>query len=64
MKSQQWFIDRIGKTIYRSENGCSCKTCKEVNSNGLVIRDEMHASYLYDIQYEYEIDGIYLDYRE
>lgn len=64
MKSQQWFIDRIGKTIYRSENGCSCETCKKVHSKGLVIRDKLHASYLYDIQHEYEIDGMYLDYRE
>lgn len=48
MKPKQWFIDRIGKTIYRSENGCSCETCKKVQSRiHVVYRTDMtHVVYL------------------
>ncbi len=42
----QWFMDRIGKRVYRDDVSCECPSCKGVTSHGLVIEDEMHADYL------------------
>ena len=55
---KQWFIDRIGKRIYRKNNICNCRTCLNVHKEGLIITDEQHAIYLYDCQ---ELDLIYYD---
>ena len=55
---KQWFIDRIGKRVYRKNNICNCKVCVNVHEHGLVISDETHAIYLYDCQ---EMDLIYYD---
>ncbi len=64
LKSKQWFLDRIGKTIYRNPNNCSCETCKNIGVHGLTITNRLHALYLYDIQCEYEVEGITLNYRD
>lgn len=48
--SKQWFIDRIGKRIYRENNVCSCPVCAKVHEEGLIITSEDHAIYLYDCQ--------------
>lgn len=48
----QWFIDRIGKRVFRDKNLCNCGVCKNVFQNGLIITDKQHAQYLYDIQNE------------
>lgn len=50
MNSLQWLKDRIGKRIYRDSNNCHCDYCKNIYLNGLVIKDEFHATYLFDIQ--------------
>ena len=55
---QQWFIDRIGKRIYRKNNICNCTTCLNVHEVGLIITDKDHAIYLYDCQ---ELELIYYD---
>lgn len=47
---KQWFIDRIGKRIYRENNVCSCPVCAKVHEEGLIITSEDHANYLYDCQ--------------
>lgn len=47
---EQWFIDRIGKRVFRETNGCKCETCKRITNEGLVIFDEQHASYLFDME--------------
>lgn len=47
---EQWFIDRIGKRVFRENNGCKCETCKRVTVEGLIILNEQHASYLYDME--------------
>lgn len=52
----QWFIDRIGKRIYRGETTCPCDVCKGVHKHGLVISDKLHARYLYDCQNEMQIE--------
>jgi hypothetical protein len=56
---KQWFIDRIGKRVYRDKNTCDCEICKIVFENGLIIKNEMHATYLYDVQHE--LQYIYSD---
>jgi hypothetical protein len=43
---QQWFLDRIGKRVFRESNGCACDTCKRITKEGLIIRDKIHAIYL------------------
>ena len=48
----QWFIDRIGKRIYRTKTSCDCKTCTRVYNEGLVIEDKFHATYVSDISGE------------
>lgn len=58
--NKQWFINRIGKRIYR-HNGftCKCDECKTIKQEGLVIRDEQHAGYIYDCQNDMQL--IYSD---
>lgn len=51
----QWFIDRIGKKIYRDKGTCDCKICANVEANGLIIDDKLHAQYLYDCQNELKV---------
>ncbi len=55
---KQWFIDRIGKRIYRKNNICNCPVCIKVHKEGLIITDKDHAIYLYDCQ---EMDLIYYE---
>ena len=52
MKTLKWFKDRIGKRIYRYENDCPCDYCKNIHLNGLIIKNILHAQYLFDIQTE------------
>jgi hypothetical protein len=56
--SKQWFIDRIGKRIYRKNNICNCPVCIKVHKEGLIINNKDHAIYLYDCQ---EMNLIYDD---
>lgn len=51
--SLQWFLDRIGKRIYRYPLSCHCKFCKR---NYVNIGDCRHARYLYDCQNEMEVE--------
>jgi len=55
---KQWFIDRIGKRIYRKNNVCNCRICVNVHEEGLIITDKQHAIFLYDCQ---ELDLFYYD---
>jgi hypothetical protein len=55
----QWFLDRIGKVVYRDENGCKCLVCKDSVNNGVLILDKDYADYLYCV--EAETDIIYRD---
>lgn len=52
----QWFRDRIGKRVFRNHHQC-CEHCEEVYKNGLVIFDDMHATYLHDIEVEFTAEG-------
>jgi hypothetical protein len=48
----QWFLDRIGKTIFRGFGTCRCNVCDIVAHQGLTLFDKEHAQYVYDIQNE------------
>ena len=50
MNTKEWFIDRIGKKVFRNSNGCNCDTCKRITNDGLVIFDGQHASYLHEME--------------
>ncbi len=54
---EEWFKERIGKRVYRNNNGCVCSTCTQVALEGLIIGDEMHASYLQNCEAEYTAEG-------
>lgn len=62
MIRKSWFIERIGKTIFRNSNGCDCSTCERILTQGLVIGDEFHATYLYDSEFISNQDGSNLRY--
>lgn len=49
-KRLQWFIERIGKRVYRGAVSCACSVCVGVTNNGLVIQDELHANYLWEME--------------
>jgi len=63
-KSKKWFIARIGKRIYRDALGKCCATCDDVEKNGLIIYDEMHADYLAGADYSFGAEGHYCNYRD
>lgn len=44
--TKKWFINRIGKRIFRDWFKC-CKHCDEVAENGLIVSDEQHADYIW-----------------
>lgn len=46
----KWFKDRIGKRVFRNNSTCKCSVCASVEEKGLIIEDEMHASYLMDME--------------
>lgn len=62
MDRKQWFVDRIGKTVYRNKVSCDCKICDNAYEYGVFISDFVHADYLYCCESEYTIEGIPLKY--
>ena len=52
----RWFKNHIGKRIYRDAVSCQCQTCTKVTKEGLIVRDDGHAEYLYNVQYELDVD--------
>lgn len=59
---KQWFLDRVGKTVYRNDNGCTCFACQRVLQNGILIDDKGQANYLCDIENVFNAEGIRLRY--
>lgn len=45
-----WFLDRVGKLVFRNSNSCPCEICKCVEEDGLIIADRDHAIYLLDVE--------------
>jgi hypothetical protein len=61
-KNLEWFKQRIGKRVYRKHNFCKCESCLNTWKEGLIIRDETHADYLF--MCECEMDLNYFDKEE
>jgi hypothetical protein len=59
---EQWFLDRIGKIVYRNRNGCSCEICEKNYQDGLYLTDKLHAQYLYEIEVSFHSDECPLRY--
>jgi hypothetical protein len=64
MQNKDWFIKRVGKRVFRDDDGCSCQTCENVVKNGIVIMDEFHAKYMFDVQNDWMVEGTKLNYRD
>lgn len=52
LEKRKWFLDRVGKIVYRCEVNCKCEFCKDGTDNGVFITDRNHACYLTDISCE------------
>lgn len=55
----QWFVDRIGQTLFRFKTDCDCAACQNVYSNGVLVKDKDHAYAIYT--YEMELGIKYYD---
>lgn len=60
MRTKRFFLNRIGKRIFRDKTSCPCHTCTKNFEEGLIIGNKQHAIYLYDVQF----DGEKLNYRD
>lgn len=58
----KWFQSKVGSTLYRSANGCSCLHCLKAQEYGIFVTDKQHASYLYDFECDYNREGTPLRY--
>jgi hypothetical protein len=62
LRTKEWFINRIGKRVYRDHHDC-CVSCEDVAKNGLTVSDYKHADYLYSLQLDFHREGLELNYR-
>ena len=46
----EWFQQRIGYKVYRTNSGCQCEACTKVYKYGIVIKDIIQAKVLFDAQ--------------
>ena len=58
----QWFLDRVGKRVFRNKTTCPCEICAAVYEHGLVIDDKLQAEYLHDLEVAYTCEGDLLRY--
>lgn len=65
IRNKQWFIDRIGKRIYRKKQSCPCKMCQKIyvdiwdgkdKQGRQMARREFGARWLYDCQWGLQIE--------
>ena len=52
----KWFLNRIGKRVFRLTDTKCCPTCQDVLVNGLVIPDKQIAEYIFLCQNELELE--------
>lgn len=52
MRTQKWFLNKIGKRIFRDKTSCPCPACEKVFEEGLIVNNATHADYLYMSQYD------------
>lgn len=62
-KSKEWFVERIGKRIYRKDNDY-CPSCAETAEHGLIVIDENHAEYLAGIDADFAACKLEMNYRD
>ena len=62
-KTLKYFQSRIGKRIFRDHHECF-SDCSLVSKNGLIVNDENHAQYLFDLQNDFGCEGYDLNYRD
>lgn len=63
-QSKQWFIDQIGKTVFRDPSPFYSEYEQEVFENGVEIRSVEQAIYMFDIQNDFAAEGVNLNYRD
>ena len=63
-KNEQWFIERIGKRIYRDKLKHCCLACDHVESDGVIILDNSHADYLAAVDTDFACEGVFMNYRD
>ena len=59
---KEWFLERVGKIVYRIKSSCNCGMCNEVYEKGLKIIDKEHADYLYTVEGDYNAAGVNFKY--
>lgn len=47
---KQWFLERIGKRVFRNHVGCPCDICESGYEYGVVIDDALSADYLCEVE--------------
>lgn len=63
LKPKQWFVDRIGKAVYRDTFGWEKNTGLPYTL--VMIHDELQAQYMFDMQNDlFHDNGINLNYRK
>lgn len=50
---EQWFLNRIGKRVWRNKTPRYFERCKQEYDKGIVILDTSHAVSLYHSEYEH-----------
>lgn len=50
---KQWFLDRIGKVVFREDNRCNCWVCQVSYRDGILIKNVERAEYLHELGYNY-----------
>lgn len=64
LKDLQWFLDRVGKRVFR-DNVIDSEYDKKTSELGIIISNELQAQYMFDIQQDfYHESGINLNYRD
>ena len=63
-KNKEWFVERIGKRIYRDSQRDCCPHCSKIAKEGLIVGNEMHAEYLADVDMDFGAEGIFSNYRD
>lgn len=47
-----WFVNRVGKIVFETDNSCYCKDCKHAKEYGFIIEDVDQAQHLKTCQDE------------
>ena len=62
-KKIEWFIKRIGRTVFRDRTDC-CHKCDQVARDGIFIADKQQAEYMAMVDTDFACEGIHLNYRD